>query len=121
MNYVAAATLFFSATNDAIIHLHINAHCFSSPQLRKQYGVVLKQPHFELIKMQLYPVCIFLPSSAAVSVGLLFSLPGARFSALHHEETVLYIHDASCERRQRERSLTPSKGWDCFPKHGRLG
>jgi hypothetical protein len=24
----------------------------------------------------------------------------------------LYVHGANCERRQRERSLTPSKGWD---------
>jgi tryptophan-rich sensory protein len=106
MNYV----YFFSATNDVVIHLHINAHCFSSLQLRKQYGAVLKQPHFELIRMQLYPVWIFLPSSAALSVGLLFSHTCARFSAAHHEETVLYVHDASCERRQRERSLTTSKG-----------
>jgi len=97
---------------------------FSFLQLRKQDGAVLKQPHFELMSMVLYPRLQPFPSSTTVSCSFLFlhfSRPCivrdrppfyARMAAARGNGFV--PHSASWGRGRRG-SLTPSKGCDFIP------
>jgi len=88
-----------STTNDAVMLLHFNVHFFFLSSAGKPGGAVLKQPHFELMSLVLYPATFSLLCSRF--------LPFSFFSpVLALQKTVLL-----CTLGWQLRHCTSSASW----------
>jgi len=98
--------------------------CFSFLQLGKLGGTVLKQPHFKLMSMVLYPHLQPFPSSAVVSCHFLFwhfSHPcTAQNSPFLHARMAAargngFVPPVPAGKEDAEGASSWSNGWNWFP------
>jgi hypothetical protein len=145
MNYVAAAGVylclifFLSATNDTVIHYFASFFLFFFFQLRIG-GIVFETAHAIMVlficifEEQYLPICNSFPPLQPLQLAfLLFPCPCVRRPAWSVRVPPIFTPVLQLQRKRiqqgngfvrsqlavkedKERSLTPSNGWDFLPK-----